>query len=152
MKSIKLLLLLFIASVLFACPQIENVHESILIVNKSHKNIVYQERINPKDTFFYCSNSGITIRPHILADSSAINKSPIRPSGWEYYLNKGQVMHLLIADKEIYDKYWLEPCDTIHKYVPILHRYQLTLEDLQRMNWTVIYPPTEEMKDMEMEQ
>jgi len=46
-------------------------------------------------------------------------------------------------DWEIYKKYWNEPCDTIRKYVPILHRYQLTLEDLQRMNWTVVYPPPE---------
>lgn len=33
------------------------------------------------------------------------------------------------------------PCDTIQKYVPVLYRYQLKLEDLEQMNWTVVYPP-----------
>ena len=32
-------------------------------------------------------------------------------------------------------------CDTIQKYVPVLYRYQLKLEDLEQMNWTVVYPP-----------
>ncbi|MDR0437616.1 MAG: hypothetical protein LBH22_04860 [Bacteroidales bacterium] len=29
-----------------------------------------------------------------------------------------------------------------------LKRYHLTLEDLQRLNWRITYPPTEEMRDV----
>jgi len=46
-------------------------------------------------------------------------------------------------EAETFDKYIDEPCDTIRKYVPVLHTYQLTLEDLQQMNWMVVYPPGE---------
>jgi len=30
----------------------------------------------------------------------------------------------------------------------VLKRYDLTLEDLQRLNWKITYPPTEAMKDV----
>ena len=42
------------------------------------------------------------------------------------------------------------PCDTIRKYVPVLQRYRLNLEDLENLNWIVPYPPTEAMKDMDI--
>ena len=32
----------------------------------------------------------------------------------------------------------------------VLKRYDLTLEDLQRLNWFITYPPTEAMKDIKM--
>lgn len=32
----------------------------------------------------------------------------------------------------------------------ILSRYDLSLDDLKKLNWTVTYPPTEEMKKMRM--
>ena len=34
-----------------------------------------------------------------------------------------------------------EPCDTIRKYVPFLHRYLVSLEDMEQANWTIVYPP-----------
>jgi hypothetical protein len=62
---------------------------------------------------------------------------------WEETLGKHSVFQLLITDAEIFNQYKKDTCDTIRKYVPILHHYQLTLEDLQRMNWTIVYPPEE---------
>jgi len=32
----------------------------------------------------------------------------------------------------------------------VLQRYYLSLQDLQKLNWRVSYPPTPEMKDMKM--
>lgn len=32
----------------------------------------------------------------------------------------------------------------------VLQRYDLSLQDLQRLNWTLSYPPTESMKDIKM--
>lgn len=37
--------------------------------------------------------------------------------------------------------------DTVHKKVPILHIYQLKQTDLEKMNWTVIYPPLGDLKN-----
>jgi hypothetical protein len=59
------------------------------------------------------------------------------------YLKKGQTISVFITDANVFYKYWQQPCDTIRKYVPILYTYRLTLEDLQRMNWMIVYPPEE---------
>ena len=44
-------------------------------------------------------------------------------------------------DEQTYSRYMFEPCDTIRKYVPILHRYRVSLEDMEQANWTIVYPP-----------
>lgn len=61
--------------------------------------------------------------------------------GWYDYFDDYKYIQFLIADCDTFWKYYSEPCDTIRKYVPVLHVYRLTLEDLERMNWTVVYPP-----------
>jgi len=32
----------------------------------------------------------------------------------------------------------------------VLQRYNLSLKDLQQLNWQISYPPSEQMKDMKM--
>jgi len=144
MKQFKITIILIIACIVFyACPDREKGHQYITIVNRTNKDVVYQGLINWTDTFFYCSNTGTTIPITVRADSLNKFEADIWSSGWEASLNRGEIMNILVADAEKYNQYWREPCDTIRKYVPILYRYQLTLEDLQRMNWTVVYPPKE---------
>jgi len=65
-------------------------------------------------------------------------------SSWNSYLKS---LTVFILDGELYEEYWQQPCDTIRKYVPILHTYRLTSEDLQRMNWTVVYSPEEDIAE-----
>ena len=144
MKQFKITFFLIITCIMLcACPNREKGHYYITIVNRSDKDIVYQCLINWTDPFFYCSNTGITVPITIRADSLNMFKADTWSSGWETSLNDGQTMNILVADAEKYSQYWRDPCDTIHKYVPILYRYQLKLEDLERMNWTVVYPPEE---------
>jgi len=42
------------------------------------------------------------------------------------------------------------PWDIVVRDNLVLRRYHLTLEDLQRLNWRIAYPPTEEMRDIKM--
>jgi hypothetical protein len=51
----------------------------------------------------------------------------------------------LIFDAEVYDETvdYEIPCSETNYTIPVLHRYQLKLADLQRMNWTVVFPPQE---------
>jgi len=42
------------------------------------------------------------------------------------------------------------PWSVIARDYLVLQRYDLTLEDLQRLNWRITYPPDERMKDVEM--
>ena len=68
-------------------------------------------------------------------------------SSWDSWINQ---ITFYVIDEGVYKMYWTSPCDTIYKYVPVLQRYRLKLEDLQKLDWTVAYPPTEAMKDMDI--
>jgi hypothetical protein len=141
MKTTKILILTFFAAISMAarCTN-DNIQEYIKIINKSNKDISYRAFTNYKDTINFCSDIGsnnLIIAVRVPSDSFALFKED---DGWEYYL-KGKILHIDILDRYSYLQYFLEPCDTIRKYVPVLHQYLLTLEDLERMNWTVVYPP-----------
>jgi hypothetical protein len=148
MKTIKittlatLLIIVFVAAM---CRKYDNAHEYITIINKSDKNIVFQLFHDNRDTLFYCSprSQGITILTTIKADSLFSLGAPNNRGIWEYFFhNESMILSISIGESNYdYDQYI--PCDTIRKYIPILHNYRLTLEDLNRMNWTVVYPPEE---------
>ena len=145
MKQFKTVILLIIAStVLCACLKLDDECSYITVVNKSEKRIDFQPHLLTanlahEDTLVQCSKSIFGVRPDTLRRLSAGTHSD-----WGKEMKGYSYLQILIIDSEIYDRYLSAPCDTIRKYVPILHRYQLTLEDLQRMNWTVVYPPEEE--------
>ncbi len=90
----------------------------------------------PSDTTYHCR----VYSALILSDSVYLEKCGEFDEGksWEDDFTVIPYVQFLIMDAEIFNHYLNQPCDTILKNVPILYRYQLTLEDLQRMNWTVI--------------
>jgi len=147
MRQIKIAMLLIIAFItLCACPDNNYEHKYFTIVNKSPINlrcqIIVQSIITPADTIYDCG-----IIPFLIsADSSYFVESGEYRGGWETVFRGIPYLQLLLMEDSIYMDYFFKynyNCDTIRKYVPVLHRYQLKLEDLQRMNWTVVYPPEE---------
>jgi hypothetical protein len=60
----------------------------------------------------------------------------------------GQVIvRVFILDSDILDHFtW----NTIVNDYMILERYDLNLENLQHLNWTITYPPDERMKNVKM--
>ncbi len=143
MKQFRIAITLIAASILLcACPSKDNGHQYITLANKSDQEIVCQAlwsgSITNADTLYQCHIGAEGIRADTLYCYSSLSDY-----GWESDFEAIPYLQLLIMDAETYSKYLGEPCDTIRKYVPILHRYRLKLEDLQRMNWTVVYPPEE---------
>jgi hypothetical protein len=147
MKQLRKIILLATAAGIilsYSCDK-EAGHEYISIVNNTEKDICYQimlqTEINIKDTIFQCHKIPVTIP----VNSAHSQESAGRAGGWERHFKSIRYVQFLIMDRETFFPYlqYYADCDTIRKYVPILHRYQLTLEDLQRMNWTVVYPPEE---------
>jgi hypothetical protein len=83
------------------------------------------------DTTIDCRVAGIGIGDHQEYKLTLRN-------GWQNEFNRiGGVLQVFIIDKCIWRT---EPCDTIKKYNKILKRYQLTLDDVEKMNWTITYP------------
>ena len=147
MKQIKITIALIAACVLlYSCWYREDGHKYITFVNKSSSDLrcqeIWQGLITPEDTIYQCQN----IPFHISADSLYYIQNAGYHGGWETDFKTISYLQLLIMDETIYLHYVNKfnfNCDSIRKYVPILHCYQLKLEDLQRMNWTVVYPPEE---------
>ncbi|GHT76106.1 hypothetical protein AGMMS50262_13410 [Bacteroidia bacterium] len=142
MKQVKIILLIIASMLLCGCPNNEEGHRYITFFNKSKKDISCQDfwsgHITDTDTVFQCRMGAVGIPADSLCNFPSLNDS-----GWEEDFRAIPYIQFLVMDREVYKKNWNNPCDTIRKYVPILHCYRLTLEDLQRMNWTVIYPPEE---------
>ena len=140
MKQIRITILLFVTFMLLcACPN-RTGQDFIYIKNETDKKIAFQVSVNEQDTTFYCSNVGRTILFMVESNSTFKLDDGDAYSSWDSYLKS---LTVFILNGDLYEEYWQQPCDTIRKYVPILHRYQLTLSDLQRMNWTIVYPPEE---------
>jgi len=136
------LLLIFLVLICAGCPK-EQGTRYITVINKSERKIVCQPycsnvKVPNTDTLFQCRHAADGILPDSLYRYSSASYS-----GWEIDFKEITYIQFLIMNSEIYENYIGTPCDTIRKYVPILHCYRLMLEDLQSMNWTVVYPPEE---------
>ncbi len=71
-------------------------------------------------------------------------------SSWEAiykHLIPNDTISVFVFDSEVLDTY---PWEEVRDEYKILKRYDLSLEDLQKLNFTLHYPPTKEMKDMKM--
>ena len=138
MKIIKILALCLLSCLLWACPERSEAY--ITLVNKSDQNIVYQEYRDFGHTFsdalFQCSVGAVEIQKR----TSVVIES-LDYAGWKADFNYTPCIQFLIMDEQTYSRYMFEPCDAIRKYVPILHRYRVSLEDMEQANWTIVYPP-----------
>lgn len=115
----------------------------VFIKNDSNIPIAYYFDGNLSDkhiNYILESNRQLLFRmePHSV-DSLHTHKAT---SGWDYIENAV----LLVFDGNMYDDYLGESYEL--KNIPMLATYNLTLEDMQKLNWTITYPPTEEMKGM----
>ena len=140
MKHVKkaLFILILAISMSSTCKKNDG-HEYVTFANESDKEIVCQRFLSKSiDTLFRCRTGAIGI------PAGSLYGFPSGDRSWEADLRDSYYVHFLVMDAETYDKYITAPCDTIRKYVPILHTYRITLSDLQRMNWTVVYPPYQE--------
>jgi len=146
MKNIKKVLFgfLIVISIVSCFKDKSDEHKYITFVNKSDENIfiqmLWKGTISEADTLYECR---LVTGYLVIKDSLYPIKNTDKIGGWETDFKAIPYIQFSVMDGEAYDKSKKEPCDTIRKYFPILHRYQLKLEDLQRMNWTVVYPPEE---------
>ena len=141
MKKFRIVItLVALCFLLCACPNGEKGHENITFINKSDREIACQplcsSGIIAVDSLYQCRYGA----DGIDADSQFLYNS-LSDFGWEVDFKGMDFIQFVVMDGETYRKYLATPCDTIRKYVPVLHCYRLTLEDLQRMKWTVVYPP-----------
>ena len=149
MKTIKILLLISLTLISSACPSNddETGHKYITIVNNSNSKIriqtVWSISINKADTFWHCRLPAPITEQGSNRQFECSNSD--RGKSWENDFNAIPYIQFLIFDAETYDEYrdYGVSCEETNYTIPVLYRYQLKLEDLERMNWTVVYSPEE---------
>lgn len=147
MKKIFNVIVMVQALLLFvSCFREQEGHLSFALVNKSSQSIACQmfefRKSMEDDTLFkYWQVTDINVRP----DSLVRYVSSEVP--WEIEINNCAYVQLMILNNDSLNKCMVSSIDTVHKKVPILHIYQLKQTDLEKMNWTVIYPPLGDLKN-----
>jgi hypothetical protein len=112
-------------------------HKDIQIINNSDGAIYFHPSASYPDTITLYPNPSLD--PGYFKIEEHTSKKDIYRGCIESKLmtnSEGKVMYF------IYDASTLEtvPWDTVVKNYMILKRYDLSLEDLQGMNWTITYP------------
>lgn len=145
MKKYFRLIFLSIAVLLlfYSCEPEEEGHQFITIVNKSGAKITVQtahsSKITHADTLWSCRLPDIPIETNSSRMFESANAD--RDKNWEDDFKYIPFIQFLIFDAEVYDSMrdYDIPCEDVNYTIPVMHYYQLTLEDLKRMNWQVIY-------------
>ena len=150
MKNVIKLLLLSIICMATKCAdkESEDCHTSIRFSNNSEKSLYVN-----KDTYYLRDLDPFDIRnsSFFRPEQKNIkcceeNKDALfSASCYEHILDMGKVVFIFIFDAKVVEN---TPWEVVAKDYLVLKRYDLTLEDLQRLNWKITYPPTEAMKDI----
>ena len=82
-------------------------------------------------------------------EANTLQRSIYRNASKGLFSLQGKIEKLSVF---IFDAETLEttPWDIVQSKSLVLQRYDLTLEELERLKWIIPYPPTSAMKDVEM--
>ena len=132
--------ILFISS---TCADNEkDCHNYISIHNVSNKNIYVEYVLGYPDTTYFKYEPNPALSPElskVLSGQTNSNALGSR-SCWEdkfKSLIKSDTVMIYVFDAQVLES---TPWDTVKANYLILKRYDLSLVDLQQMNWTVTYP------------
>jgi len=120
-----------------ACTSWVDIHENIALVNMSDQVIGCQMLCNRNVSFadsVYFANENTR-----FANPESILMYHAQNDNWEDDVKSIPYIQFLIMDGDSLQKYLTAPEDTIRKHVPVLNVYRYKQEDLEKMNWTVIY-------------
>ena len=149
-KIIFSLIALFFLTMAMTCKDDENHHRTIAVINNSEKAIYVCCDITYPDTL---SNAvgGVLSQPEIYkVEPRTKNTTALWDRDfWEInfkderYMPSDTLM-VFIMDAELLES------RTTHVNNTIIRRYDLSLQDLQYLNWTLSYPPSPKMSTTKM--
>ena len=150
MKKLSYLLLLFLTLTLLSgsCDD-EKDRYKLRINNLSDKPVYVAWTTCYPDTSLYTVVDP-TPNVHIKrVEAITLHRSIYRNASKGLFYLEGKIEKLSVF---IFDAETLEttPWDTVQSKSLVLQRYDLTLEELERLKWIIPYPPTSAMKDFEM--
>jgi hypothetical protein len=149
----KIMIILMVLSFIFMAntcnKEDENHHRTIEIINNSERAIYACFNVTYPDTLG--DVGGLTSQPQIYkVESYAKNRRALGDQEfWEVIFRDGRripsdTLMVFIMDAELLESH------TTHVNNTIIRRYDLSLQDLQHVNWTLTYPPSPNMSAIKM--
>jgi|WetSurMetagenome_2_1015567.scaffolds.fasta_scaffold293107_2 hypothetical protein len=140
MKAIKMIAIISIQLILMAnsCKEGGSYYDyKLKVINKSNMTIYAEYTMSPIDTLLPYTQSPFNHSPDKAAPNGTITLG--RGGSWEDAFNKvvNQKLRIFIFNASIVDD---TPWETVKKNYIILKRYDLSLHDLDSLNWTIKYP------------
>lgn len=142
---------LFFSIMLSSCKkEDENHHKTIEIINYSEKDIYSYFNVHYPDTLALRGVPSSSEPSIYKVERHKSNTTALwQRTFWEVIFRDGRripsdTLMIFVMDAEL-----LESKNT-HINNAIIQRYDLSLQDLQQINWTLTYPPNESMKNIKM--
>jgi hypothetical protein len=139
MKYFKILLIALLHSILVSssCKKESSYYDYRLKVVNNSKDMIYAD--------FYQSYPDTTLSSNSHFDGEILKARPndtitlIRGGSWENAFSSDITEKLMVYvfDAEIIED---TPWDTVKANYMVLKRYDLSLQELEKMNWTISYP------------
>ena len=126
MRTIKTIFLSVVCLIFYGCPNTDDVDSIIYIKNNSQNDIYFWERGNdpellwkPNETFLIHSQNTHLLKGNYLEAHS-----------------DGSKFYIWLFDREVIDN---TPWEEVVENKMYLIRYELTLDELNAMNWELVY-------------
>ena len=151
MKNIIKILLLSLICMATKCEdkESENCHISIRFSNNSEKDLYvrFYDLVHRPPNMSEIEHISSTVRQRykVYTGEQDNREATHQSSCIESYFRGQDTKTLYVFDAAIVEN---TPWEVVAKDYLVLKRYDLTLEDLQRLDWRITYPPTEAMKDI----
>ncbi len=135
---------------LSACKSSPHIKHSITLINNDSKSIGYYFALGGRDGNTYPD----TVPP---VSVSYVGKELESDKRFIYYFGGGKSELIQSLPNDTLSVY-IFSTDTLKRYsweevrsgYKVLRRYNLSLSDLNRLDWTLTYPPTDNMRDVNM--
>jgi len=140
MKLIKSLIICCCLILLFGCPDKDLKDDSVItLINNSSENVVFYEEYKQIVDTSLAISSYYPTNPQIVA-ASIMSGNSIQNNGPYIELFSGlndKVLMIYLFSRDTLEQV---PWRRIRDEYLVLRRYDLTLEDLEAMNWLIEYP------------
>jgi len=139
MRKVKLVLFTIGIIIIYSATtcEDEDCHDHILLINNSISDIYFHPSANYPDTLTLYPNP--TIDPsHFKIDALSSKKDFYRGCIESKLLtnSEGKIMYFIYDAQTLETGTW----DSVVDNYMILKRYEFDLQDLEQMNWTIVYP------------
>ncbi|MDR0873257.1 MAG: hypothetical protein LBN27_07320 [Prevotellaceae bacterium] len=147
-------LLIFASIITISCDPMyfkDGRHSTIILKNNSEKDVyVYRYGNYPDTTINESYPTSYKFRIVNAGTSNQVRPCPLG-DWWEkvFDLDNLQCISIFILNATFIEPHMNDENFTVNETMA-LQRYDLTLEDLNGLDWTISYPPDERMKDMKM--